>query len=127
MNQNGHVKPDPIVWPTVTIGGRSFTLRFTSLQKMLYQDRLLAGTLIPVQGGQRPTIRQTMELLSIYISTGVKTYTAEEVADLIEADNMDAAMLAAWEAMGKVKPRTMAAVEPSPAGTETPSSNTGTN
>ena len=127
MIQNG--KPDPIQWPTVTIGGKAHTLRFTGLQVMLFQERQLklsemseAGEIVPKN---RLTLRDVCDLLAIYLSTTKKLYTAEEVAEMIDPADVKATMDAAVVAMGKVKRPETKAPPASPA--EQTSSATGLN
>ena len=105
MIQNG--KPDPIQWPTVTIGGNSYTLRFTGLQVMLFQERQLnlsemsdSGEIVPKT---RLSPRDVCDLLAIYLSTGKKVYTTEEVAELIDPSELQATMDAAVLGMGKAR------------------------
>lgn len=89
MNQNGNGKPDPVQWPTVTIGGKEYTLKFRGLQVMLFQDRQLA----PAPGQEPPapiTVRTIFEQIASAVSNPERIYTPEDIADLVEIEDFPA-------------------------------------
>ncbi len=107
--ENGIIA-DPVKYPTVTLGGKSFRLKFTCLRFLLLEDKGLFRSDLAILGKEPParkfSIRDHCEIIATAISSSEKLYTAEQVAEMTD-DPMELfkATLAITDAIKKASPQ----------------------